>query len=146
MQIETRKFGWLAFTLEDVLVIPDGLLDYPAQRRWLLLGDACHEALYWLQSLDEAELAIPVVDCRNAGVHGYDGVSAGSWAELQDETDPPPVALVRLQVGSGQLDTRDDRPILINPIRRVGRQVEGRPLQVSQAAPPEQLVPLRKAA
>jgi flagellar assembly factor FliW len=146
MQIHTRRFGPIQFTLEEVLVLPDGLLDFPDEHRWLLLADRCHGDLYWLQSLDTPELAVAVIQPSLAGIAGFAALPRADWLDLIDQCDSDPVALVPLARGTSAATLDPDRPILINPIRRVGRQFQCRSLSSPPLADPVQTLPRAKAA
>jgi hypothetical protein len=123
-------------------------LDYPAHRRWLLLSDVHSPKLFWLQSLDEAELAVPVVSSLDTGIVEFRFVQEAleQLAELNDDEDTHPVALLALQQTEQSVYLDQDRPILVNPTRRVGRQFACRPAESSQTAPSLESVPLRKVA
>ena len=146
MEIESPKLGVIPFALEEVLILPSGLLDYPERRRWLLLSDACHGELYWLQSLDDPQLALSVVGAECCGVDCYGGVPSDWWHELMSDGGDGPVALVRVEPGPQGLVVDVDRPILIHVQRRVGWHFSRSTGHVSQSAQPEQIVPLCKAA
>jgi flagellar assembly factor FliW len=62
MQLITSRFGSVEFQPAELLVFEQGLSDYPQDRQWLLLADSCHESLYWLQSISNSSVAIPVVE------------------------------------------------------------------------------------
>lgn len=143
MQIQTRKFGHVEFTLEEVVVMPEGLLDFPNQRRWLILADEGHDSLFWLQSLDVPELALAVASPQLLEVAALGGLTAKELAELQEDAEGDLVAVARLLRTSSGLSLDVERPILINVTRRIGRQFAG--VSVS-SAPSLPAIPSRQAA
>jgi FliW protein. len=55
----------LAIAAEDVLYFPAGLPGLENCRTWVLLADARHEALAWLHSVSQPQVALAVVSpCR----------------------------------------------------------------------------------
>ncbi len=59
---ETQRFGTIPVDEETIIVFPDGLLGFPASRRFVLLETAENGIFYWLQSLDDPSLAFVVID------------------------------------------------------------------------------------
>src|SRR5690554_4632609 len=124
MELVTAKFGPVQFTLEDVILFSAGLLDAPGQRRWLLLSDRRHAQLWWLQSLDSQALAIPVVALARPLPSGGPRVTRSVAEQLDVGPSSPTVVLVPLRRAARGWRAETARPILINPQRRIGRQVD----------------------
>ena len=61
MKIDTTRFGCLDIAPDDLLQFPAGLLGLEDCRHWVLLADAEHSALGWLQSTLRPEIAFAVV-------------------------------------------------------------------------------------
>ncbi len=64
MEIKTTRFGPVQIEPDDVIRFPAGVLGLESCRDWVLLGDARNDALAWLQSVDQAEVALAVVSPR----------------------------------------------------------------------------------
>ena len=62
MLIKTTRFGELEVDESKVLFFPAGLPGLPGSRRYLLLDIAEQRPFRWLQSCDEPEIALVVVD------------------------------------------------------------------------------------
>jgi flagellar assembly factor FliW len=58
---ETSRFGSVEVDAGSVLTFPDGLIGLPGARYALLCTDR-RSPFYWLQSLEDARLALPVTD------------------------------------------------------------------------------------
>ncbi|MEY4229614.1 MAG: hypothetical protein RLZZ362_463 [Actinomycetota bacterium] len=65
MQLETRRFGTIEVKDDDAFAVPTGIPGFPAMRRVALLGAGPapgqepddEQALFWLQDLDDGDLA-----------------------------------------------------------------------------------------
>jgi flagellar assembly factor FliW len=64
MLIQTSRFGELEVDASKVITIKDGLLGFPRQRRFALIQTSPEPVFYWLQSVDDADLAFLVCDPR----------------------------------------------------------------------------------
>ena len=64
MEIHTKRFGVLNVANEDVLHFPNGLIGFEDCHRWVLLCDPRNELVVWLQSVEQADLALAVVSPR----------------------------------------------------------------------------------
>ncbi|WP_022929090.1 flagellar assembly protein FliW [Patulibacter americanus] len=58
--LQSTRFGDLELSEDDALEFPDGLVGLPGTRYALLLPEDPDGAFAWLQSLDDASLALPV--------------------------------------------------------------------------------------
>ena len=57
--IKTTRFGELFYEEGDVIVFPRGIPGFERSRNWAITGDE-EGVIKWLQSLDDAELALPI--------------------------------------------------------------------------------------
>jgi flagellar assembly factor FliW len=63
MRYQTTRFGEIQFPEEVVMQFSEGILGFPAERRYILLEqDAEGSPFKWLQSLDNPNLAFIVID------------------------------------------------------------------------------------
>jgi flagellar assembly factor FliW len=74
LTIVTSRFG----AAEQVVVPPSALFTFPEalpglpdSRRFVLIGDKDSAPLFWLQSLEEGAVCLPLVDVRGLQVEGY---------------------------------------------------------------------------
>lgn len=58
--LQSTRFGDLELSEDDALEFPDGLVGLPGTRYALLLPEEPDAPFAWLQSLDDASLALPV--------------------------------------------------------------------------------------
>ncbi len=126
MNITTTRFGKLSIDEADVLTFVDGLIGMEELSRWVLLADAQNSALGWLQSLDRAEMALAVVSPRRF-VDGYQvRVARRDIQPLGLEHPDEAQVLVIISHAGGALALNLKAPLVINPLRRVGRQIVAR--------------------
>ncbi len=59
MKIQTTQFGEIEFGQEKVITIEDGLFGFENLKKYLLLKFD-DELFYWLNSIDEPEIAFPL--------------------------------------------------------------------------------------
>jgi len=59
MQIKTERFGGVNYNDSDVLIFPRGIPAFEDKTKWILVGSD-DNAIKWLQSVDDGELALPV--------------------------------------------------------------------------------------
>ena len=62
MQIETSRFGRLNVDDERVMTFPKGLLGFPQYTRYALIQTNEENYVFWLQCVDDANLAFVVTD------------------------------------------------------------------------------------
>jgi len=65
MQAKTRLFGTIDIPDDKVIVLENGMIGFPDMRHFALIFDADKEnggKIKWLQSMDEPEMAFPVMD------------------------------------------------------------------------------------
>lgn len=146
MQINTTRFGSVEVADEDVIRFPAGLPGLNDCTSWVLLADAHHEALGWLQSTQHDDVALAVVT-PGQFVAGYE-LRVGR-AELGSELSERQHELhVLVIVGKNQrgITLNLKAPLVIDLAKRVGRQVVASselPVQYELASMES---PLRRAA
>lgn len=60
--IVTTRFGEVTFTAEEAIEFPWGLPGFPHLQRFLALSLAEQPSFIWLQSIDDAKIALPAAD------------------------------------------------------------------------------------
>jgi flagellar assembly factor FliW len=146
MKLDTTRFGSVEMQPDDLIHFPSGLMGMEYARHWVLLADAENEALGWLQSTSQPELALAVVSPRRFVPDYQVRVSRGELTPL--ELSEVKEAQVLAVVGKNDrgITMNLKAPLVINLERRLGRQVitnGEQPLQYPLAPEP---MPLRKSA
>ena len=62
MEVRTTRFGVIEISEDRVITFPKGLLGFPEHHRYCLLQPGDDACFFWLQSLDDPELAFVVTD------------------------------------------------------------------------------------
>lgn len=119
--IASRLFGPLTVPRSDVIVMPEGMLGFAGERRFIMLP-AAPDGIFWLQSIDEGGLVFLLVD-PFIYFPGY-------VVDLPDTPDPAPgeevavLAIVTLPRGDTDMCTANlQGPLVIHFPTRVARQV-----------------------
>jgi len=123
MQIETTHFDAVQIDADDILLFPQGLIGYVESRHWVLLADGQTPSLGWLQSISDAELAIPVVSPRRFIGNYQVRVSRRDIAPLDLKNRSDAHVLAVLSRNGDQLTVNLKAPLLINLELNLGRQV-----------------------
>lgn len=105
MQIQTSRFGEVTIGQEQLLTFPRGLVGLPDAALFALLPAGPQSPYYWMQSLDDPNLAFLVTD-PNAFFKDYD-------VPIREET----------QQDLHLVDTKDGRLLVI--CNRVGEWLTG---------------------
>ncbi len=62
MEVRTTRFGVIDIAEDRVITFPRGLLGFPQHQRFCLLEPGDDACFFWLQSVDDPELAFVVTD------------------------------------------------------------------------------------
>src|SRR4051812_973540 len=62
IEIQTTRFGLLEVDAERILTFPRGLLGFPTYQRYALIQAGEDNYFFWLQCVDEPNLAFVVTD------------------------------------------------------------------------------------
>ena len=62
MEIHTSRFGTLDVADERIMTFPNGLLGFPNHTRFALIQAGSENYFFWLQSIDEPNLAFVITD------------------------------------------------------------------------------------
>lgn len=64
MNIETRLFGKIEVDINKVINFENGIIGYNNLKQFMVIHDSDNEdsKILWLQSLDEGDMALPVID------------------------------------------------------------------------------------
>lgn len=133
MQLATSRFGIVDVEADDVLLFPLGLAGFEHIQHWVLLADADNDAVAWLQSVQQPEIALAVVSPRRFVPDYQVRVSRGQLNGLELSSTEDACVLAIMAKHEGQLTLNLRAPIVINLEGRLGRQVittDEQPLQM----------------
>ena len=108
-----------------ILQLPEGMLGFSRLTRYVLVDDERIRPLLWLQSLDDASLAFPVVDPRLVDPEYFRLLPTGELGRLQIRSRSELLMLVVaiLRPAPEQSSVNLKAPVLINHRTMVGRQI-----------------------
>jgi flagellar assembly factor FliW len=142
MEIQGTRFGTLTFEREDVITIEEGLLGFPLSRRFLLFPYGEGSAFFWLQSVDEPDIAFIVINPFDFFtdlefvIQDEDSASLG----LERDEDVEVFTLVTIPEGRPEeMRTNLAGPVVVNVRNRLGKQVLMRKFSPRQPLIPEDL-------
>jgi flagellar assembly factor FliW len=124
MKIESTRFGSIEVGDDAVIVFPDGLIGLPG-RRYALVNQTAGAAFSWLQSVEDASLALPVTNpalfYRDYEVQVSDEEAAK--LELADVADAQILCVVRAAERIEDFTINLRGPLVVNRSSGIGRQV-----------------------
>lgn len=122
IHLHTQRFGTISRPEESVLEFPGGIYGFEMSRRWVLLRDREHGALYWLQNVDDPTLSLSVVDPREFVADYILKANRSQLDSVWSESEPLVVLAILSQQGN-KLVLNLRNPILVNPHQSTGRQI-----------------------
>ncbi|MEO5365924.1 MAG: flagellar assembly protein FliW [Magnetococcus sp. WYHC-3] len=139
MEIQGTRFGTLEFDPGELIRLEEGLLGFPLSQRFLLFPYGKSSPFFWLQSVDEPEIAFIVVNPFDffgelEFVVGDDDARA---LDLTSSEDLEVFTLVTIPEGRPEeMRTNLAGPVVVNVKNRRGRQV-----LMKQYSPRQPLLP-----
>ncbi|WP_130471145.1 flagellar assembly protein FliW [Candidatus Magnetaquicoccus inordinatus] len=126
MEVHGTRFGSLNFGDEDLIHLLDGLMGFPASKRFLLFPYAEESAFYWLQSVDEPEVAFIVINPFEFFSNLDFTISDEDSARIAVEKGEDVEVFSLVNVPDGQPEavrTNLAAPVLVNVHNRRGLQI-----------------------
>jgi flagellar assembly factor FliW len=142
MEIHGTRFGVLEFNEEEIIEIDDGLLGFPLSNKFLLFPYGQDSSFFWLQSVDEAEIAFIVVNPFDFFgelefvIEDNDADSLG----LERDEDVEVFSLVTIPEGRPEeMRTNLAGPVVVNTLNRKGKQILLKGLSPRQSLIPHEM-------
>ena len=123
MQIETTRFGSVSVTIDQLITFPRGLVGFAKALQFALLPAPDNDGFYWMQAVDNADLAFLVTDPQPF-FKDYDvPIREETQQDLQlADTKDGRMLVICNRVGEW-LTGNLLGPLVINTASRVGQQV-----------------------
>jgi flagellar assembly factor FliW len=124
MQIDSTRFGRIEIREDAVLEFPDGLIGLPGTR-YALIAQTEDSPFYWLHSVDDPDLALPVTNPwlffgdYEARVSDDDAAALG----LEGPEQATIFCVVRASDKIEEFTVNLLAPVVLHAARRIGRQV-----------------------
>ena len=139
MEIQGTRFGVLEFDEKTIITLNEGLLGFPMSKRYLMFPYGENSAFFWLQSVDEPEIAFIVINPFDFFsdiefvVQDEDALALG----LERPEDVEIFTLVTIPEGRPEeMRTNMAGPVVVNVQNRQGRQI-----LVKEYSPRQPLIP-----
>ena len=129
MRVKTRFFGEVDIEDEKILTFDNGIMGFEDMKRWTLIYDiekGSEGPISWFQSLDMAELALPVINPYTVTAVYEPVVEDELLKPLGEFKDEELVTFLTITIPSedpSKTTANFRAPILINPVNRKGIQV-----------------------
>ncbi len=124
VNIVTTRFGLMTALEADLVRFPEGLVGFRSLTRFVLLPDAQVAGLVWLQSAEVADVAFALISPSWAVPDYQVELRPGDRASLELSDDQAARVFVILnRTESGGLTVNLQGPVVLNPSRRLGRQL-----------------------
>lgn len=133
MEVTTANFGTVCADERDIIRFPEGLPGLEDCQRWVILSDSTATepigtkqmvtSTMWLQSADQAEIALPIVAPCNFVPDYRVRVSSSELKTLRIERDRDMEVVVVMNQLNGVPSLNLKAPLVINMASRLGRQV-----------------------
>ena len=126
MRVETRLFGEIDIAEEKIITLGRGLIGYQDMKRFTLIFDEEKQGkIMWLQSLDEPQFAMPVVDPAGICADYNPTVNDELLTPLGQFSEESLFVLVTIRVPSDitRMTINLKGPIIINTDNLRGEQI-----------------------
>ena len=141
MKVHGTRFGSLTFKEEDLLCLDEGLMGFPLSKRYLLFPYSENSAFFWLQSIDEPEIAFIVINPFEffSNLNFTISDEDAQFLDLVRKEDVEVFSLVNVPDGEPEAArTNLAGPVIVNAINRRGKQVLAREYSSRQPLIPEE--------
>ncbi|HIJ84888.1 MAG: protein of unknown function DUF180 [Magnetococcales bacterium] len=142
MEIHGTRFGVLEFEGSEIITIEDGLLGFPLSKKFLLFPYGQDSSFFWLQSVDEPEIAFIVVNPFDffADLEFSIQDEDAKYLGLERSDDVEVFSLVTIPEGRPEeMRTNLAGPVVVNTDNRKGRQILIKELSPRQPLIPKEL-------
>lgn len=142
MEVQDTRFGTLNVNEDEVININGGLMGFPESERFIMFPYADDSSFFWLQSIDEPEIAFIVInpfDFFNDLIFEVSDDDAENIS-LEKGEDVEIFTLVTVPDGAPEeMRTNLAGPVVVNVHNRQGRQILVREFSTRQALIPDEM-------
>lgn len=127
MKINTSRFGAVDVSHSDILDFPDGLLGFETLKKYFIVDPADETLILWLQSVDNADVAFPILEPKLFKADYKVRLSANELRSLKiDSTkdkDTLVYCILTIPGDVTQMTANLKAPLVINIASQTARQV-----------------------
>ncbi len=125
MLVKTSRFGEQEVDESKIISMPEGMLGFPKEKRFVLLTPPKLGPFLWLQAVDNPDLAFVVVDAKeNVPDFKFD-LTLEEFTSLEFGEDSELIVLlvVTMAQDPSEITVNLQGPIALNPERLLARQI-----------------------
>ncbi len=125
MIVKTGRFGQLTVGDDEIIQIPQGILGFPEIKKFCLVDPSDDTLILWLQSLENPDVAFPVLEPKIFRPDYAARLSAAELRELKLENvnQSAVFSILTMPADITQMTANLKAPIVINLKEQVARQV-----------------------
>jgi flagellar assembly factor FliW len=125
MKIKTKFFGEVEVEEEKIINFPKGIIGFEDLKRFILIDHPGSDTIKWLQSVEEKDFALPVVDPVGFFPDYEPVIGESDLNALNIDSIENAVVLCILTVPKNPEDTTINlkAPVVLNPQNRLGAQL-----------------------
>jgi len=125
MKIKAVRFGELEVSNEEIITFPEGILGFPELHRYCLVDPGDDTLILWMQSLEDANVAFPVLEPKIFKSDYIVKLSSQELKQLRLENINQSIVFTILTIPRDvtQMTANLKAPIVVNLREQVGRQV-----------------------
>ena len=125
MIIKTGRFGQLTVGDEETILIPQGILGFPDYRQFCLIDPGDEILIVWLQSLDNSEIAFPLLEPKIFKTDYSARLSGSELRELKLENinQSAVFSILTIPEDITQMTANLKAPLVINLKEKIAKQV-----------------------
>ncbi|KYO64115.1 flagellar assembly protein FliW [Thermovenabulum gondwanense] len=125
MKINTKFFGEIEIEEEKIINFPNGIIGFEDLKRFVLIDHPGSDTIKWLQSVEEKDFALPVVDPLSFFPDYEPVINESDLKNLKLNSIEDGVVLCILTVPKNPESTTVNlkAPIVLNPLNRLGDQL-----------------------
>ncbi|MBN2333739.1 MAG: flagellar assembly protein FliW [Deltaproteobacteria bacterium] len=125
MQYTTSRFGVIEVAEDQAIQFKGGLFGFTNLTRYTMIPHRDHSPFIWLQSLEQADLAFPLIDPHLIYPDYLLEVSRDQADELgiEDEEAVKIFVVVAMEKKASRMHLNMQGPIIINQLNRFAKQI-----------------------
>ena len=123
--VDTKPFGKIEVEEKQIIDFPDGILGFEFEKKFIILDSNEQSPFKWMQAYSEPDLAFVIIQPVDF-LPEYDLVISHVDLEsvnTKNVEDLLVFAIVTIPSDTSQMTANLQGPIIINPEKKVGRQV-----------------------
>jgi flagellar assembly factor FliW len=124
--IQTTRFGSLEIDEDKIITMTTPFLGFAAERHFILLPHGPDSAFWWLQAVDNPNLAFVVIQPALIDPHYKPTIAPHYQQELQVTNQGALEILVMLTIPKGHPEEMTANllgPVVLNPIQQLAKQI-----------------------